>query len=52
MFARMTIMPIKLDRIDEAIRLYKNSVVPEAKKTDGLPADLPSDRPPAGKGSP
>jgi heme-degrading monooxygenase HmoA len=50
MFARMTIMPIKLDRIDEAIRLYKKSVIPEAKRQAGfLGTCLLTDRQ-AGKG--
>ena len=50
MYARLTIMQIKLDRIDEAIRLYKKSVVPAAKKQKGyMGASLLSDRA-SGKG--
>src|SRR4030065_2698475 len=36
MYARLTIMQVKLDRIDEAIRLYRKSVVPAAKKQKGF----------------
>jgi len=50
MFARMTIMPIKPDRIDDAIRIFKKSVLPEARKqADFLGACLLTDRP-TGKG--
>jgi heme-degrading monooxygenase HmoA len=47
MFARMTIMMIYPDRIDEAIALYKKSVIPAAKKQKGfrgvcLLTDIPS----------
>jgi len=45
MYARLTIMQVKLDRIDEAVRLYKKSVVPAAKKQKGfMGASLLSDR--------
>jgi len=36
MFARMTIMMIYPDRIDEAVAIYKKSVVPAAKKQKGF----------------
>jgi heme-degrading monooxygenase HmoA len=50
MFARMTIMMIQPDRIDEAIAIYKKSVLPAAKKQKGYEgACLLSDRG-AGKG--
>jgi heme-degrading monooxygenase HmoA len=35
MFARLTIFQIREDKIDEAIKLYKESVVPEAKLQKG-----------------
>jgi hypothetical protein len=35
MFARITIMHFYLDRIDEAVELYRKSVIPEAKKQKG-----------------
>ncbi len=49
MFARMTIMMLQTDRIDEAITIYKKSVVPAAKKQKGyrgayLLPDVPSGR--------
>jgi len=51
MFARMTIMPIRMDRIDEAIRIYKESVIPEARRQAGFQgACLLTDRQ-AGKGT-
>jgi heme-degrading monooxygenase HmoA len=34
-FARMTIMMVRQDRIDEAIKVYTESVVPAAKKQKG-----------------
>jgi len=40
MFARITVIQIKLDRIDEAIQLYKKSVIPEAKKQKGYRGDV------------
>jgi len=50
MYARLTIMQVKPDRIDEAIKLYKKSVVPAAKKQKGfMGAYLLTDRQ-AGKG--
>jgi heme-degrading monooxygenase HmoA len=36
MYARMTIMMIQPDRIDEAVAIYKKSVVPAAKKQKGF----------------
>lgn len=36
MFARMTTLPVQRDRIDEAIEIYKKSVVPAAKKQKGF----------------
>lgn len=35
MFARLTIAQIKLDRIDQFIKLYRESIVPEAKSQKG-----------------
>lgn len=35
MFARMTIVHFKPENVDEAINLYRKSVVPEAKKQRG-----------------
>ncbi len=35
MFARLTIVQIKDDKIDEAIRIYKESVAPAAKSQRG-----------------
>ncbi len=35
MFARMTIMMVQKDRIDDAIKVYNQSVVPAAKKQKG-----------------
>ena len=35
MYARLTVIHVKEDRIDEAIKLYEESVVPEAKKQKG-----------------
>jgi len=35
MFARLTIFEIKIDRIDEAVKIYGESVVPEAKCQKG-----------------
>lgn len=37
MFARLTIVQVKLDRIDEVIKIYGDNVVPSAK---GLQRDL------------
>ena len=45
MFARLTTMDIFTDRIDEAIKLYRKSVIPAAKKQRGFTAAyLLSDR--------
>ena len=35
MFARFTIVQVKLDKIDETIKLYEESVVPAAKTQKG-----------------
>lgn len=35
MFARMTILHVKPERIDDGIKIYRTSVVPEAKKQKG-----------------
>ena len=35
MFARMTILQVKPERIDDGIKIYRTSVVPEAKKQTG-----------------
>ena len=35
MFARFTIVQVKLDKIDETIKLYEESVVPGAKTQKG-----------------
>lgn len=45
MFARLTSMEIKAERIDDAIKIYKKSVIPAAKsQKDFLGAYLLSDR--------
>jgi heme-degrading monooxygenase HmoA len=50
MFARMTILQVKQESIAAAIKLFRTSVVPEAKKQKGFRgACLLVDRP-AGKG--
>lgn len=36
MFARLTITKIKIERIDEAIKLYEESIVPDAKSQKGF----------------
>jgi len=36
MFARLTTIRVKTERIDEAIKLYKKNVVPEAKLQKGF----------------
>lgn len=36
MYARLTTIRVKTERIDEAIKLYKKSVVPEAKLQKGF----------------
>jgi heme-degrading monooxygenase HmoA len=35
MFARLTIVQVKIDRFDETIRLFEESVVPAAKSQKG-----------------
>jgi len=35
MFARMTILEIKAETIEDAIKLFRKSVIPEAKKQKG-----------------
>ncbi len=50
MFARLTSMDIKVERIDEAVKIYEDSVIPAAKQQKGfLGAYLLSD-PKTGKG--
>ncbi len=49
MYARLTTLPVKPEKIEEAIRVYKTSVVPAAKLQKGfvaayLLADRPSGR--------
>ena len=45
MFARVTVVQIKLDRFDESVKLYEESVVPAAKAQKGYRgAYLLSDR--------
>lgn len=36
MFARVTTFHLKIDKRDEAIDIYKNSVIPEAKEQKGF----------------
>jgi heme-degrading monooxygenase HmoA len=38
MFARFTTVNVKQDKIDEAIAIYKNSVIPAARKQKGFVA--------------
>jgi len=35
MFARMTLIQVEPEKIDDAVEIYKKSVVPEAKKQKG-----------------
>jgi len=35
MFARMTVIQVNPERIDEGIEIYRKSVLPESKKQDG-----------------
>ncbi len=35
MYARLVIVPIKLDKIDEATRIYRDSIAPAAKSQKG-----------------
>ncbi len=45
MFARLTTLNVKLDKVDEAIGIYKKSVLPAARKQKGfVGACLLSDR--------
>jgi len=45
MFARLTTLNVRLDRIDQAINIYKKSVIPAARSQKGfLGAYLLSDR--------
>jgi hypothetical protein len=39
MFARITIIHVYPDRIDEAVELYRKSVIPDAKKQKGYRGD-------------
>jgi heme-degrading monooxygenase HmoA len=46
MYARLTTMHVKPEKIDEAIKIYKKSVVPAAKSQQGfVAAYLLTDRP-------
>jgi hypothetical protein len=36
MYARLTIMSFKIDRIEEGIKIYQKSVIPAAKKQKGF----------------
>ncbi|HUU39205.1 MAG TPA: hypothetical protein VMW46_13505 [Candidatus Desulfaltia sp.] len=46
MYARLTTMNIKLEKINEAIKIYRTSVVPAAKSQHGfVAAYLLTDRP-------
>lgn len=36
MFARMTLLPFKPENVDDAVRLFQTSVIPEAKKQKGF----------------
>ncbi|MBN2409023.1 MAG: antibiotic biosynthesis monooxygenase [Candidatus Aminicenantes bacterium] len=50
MYARVTVINVKPDKVDEAIALYANSVVPAAKSQQGfIGLYLLSDKP-TGKG--
>lgn len=40
MFARITIIHVYLDRIDEAVELYRKSFIPDAKKQKGYRGDV------------
>ena len=35
MFARLTIVQVKIDKLDETIKLYEDSVVPASKSQKG-----------------
>ncbi len=46
MYARLTVLPVKSENIDEAIKVYKTSVLPAAKQQKGfVAAYLLGDRP-------
>ena len=36
MFSRITIVQVKIDKLDEAIKIYEDSVVPAAKSQKGF----------------
>ncbi len=36
MFARLTIVQVKIDKLDETIKLYEDSVIPAAKSQKGF----------------
>jgi len=36
MFARLTIVPVKIDKIDETVKIFKENVVPAAKSQKGF----------------
>jgi hypothetical protein len=40
MYARITIIHVYPDRIDEAVELYRKSVIPDAKKQKGYRGDF------------
>ena len=51
MFARLTIVQVKIDKFDETIKLFEESVVPAAKSQKGYRGGyLLTDRKTAGKG--
>ncbi len=35
MFARLTIVPVKMDKLDETIKIFEESVIPAAKSQKG-----------------
>jgi heme-degrading monooxygenase HmoA len=50
MYARLTSIHVKPDRIQEAVQLYRKSVVPEAKKQKGFKGLLLLNDPQTGDG--
>jgi len=50
MYARMTCIHVKPDKVQEAVQLYKKSVVPEAKKQKGFKGLLLLTDPQSGNG--
>jgi heme-degrading monooxygenase HmoA len=51
MYARITIIHVPPDRIDEGVKLYRKSVIPDAKKQKGYCGDLLLVDPKTGKGN-